>query len=520
MSEPSRIAYSAYYRTKGSLLARNAFLNLIGQAVPLLVGLVTIPFIVHGLGTDRFGLLSLAWVVLGYFAVFDLGLGRATTKFAAEALGKGEKEQVPRLVWTAVIMQAVFGIVGGVVLAGATPFLVERVLNIPAELIKEASATFYVLAFSVPVVLVSGSFRGVLEASQRFDLLNVVRIPTSALTYLLPLLGLVLGVRLPGIVILILLARIGSLAAFVVLSLRLIPELNRCRCLFNLLPRLFSFGGWVMVSSIVSPLLTCLDRFLIGSLLSTSKLAYYSAPYEAVTRLGIIPTSLTMTLFPAFSSLGAIKDKERLGTLFARPIKYVLLTLGPVLVVMELFAQDIIQVWLGPQFATQSAIALRILGAGILINSLAYTPLALLQGVGRPDLPAKFHLLELPIYIGVALPLIGNWGINGAAAAWVLRVTMDAMLLFAAVLKTFRFSSYLFASNGVTVAGFMLILLAGMGLALKTVAMGLSPLLQFLLIIGLLGLFIWLSWERVLDDSDRRVIVGVMRLRKLERTAE
>lgn len=88
----------------GSLLAHNALLNFIGQAVPLLVGMVTIPFIVRGLGTDCFGLLSLAWVILGYFAIFDLGLGRATTKFAAEALGKGDEEQIPRLIWTTVML--------------------------------------------------------------------------------------------------------------------------------------------------------------------------------------------------------------------------------------------------------------------------------------------------------------------------------------------------------------------------------------------------------------------------------
>jgi O-antigen/teichoic acid export membrane protein len=59
---------------KGSLLARNTLFNLIGQGLPLVVAVVTIPFIIQGLGIDRFGLLSLAWVVLGYFAIFDSGL--------------------------------------------------------------------------------------------------------------------------------------------------------------------------------------------------------------------------------------------------------------------------------------------------------------------------------------------------------------------------------------------------------------------------------------------------------------
>jgi Na+-driven multidrug efflux pump len=77
---------------------------------------------------SSFGPLSLACVVLGYFAIFDLGLGRATTKFVAEALGKGEEDQVPHLVWTAVTIQAFFGLLGAIVLASITPLLVERIL--------------------------------------------------------------------------------------------------------------------------------------------------------------------------------------------------------------------------------------------------------------------------------------------------------------------------------------------------------------------------------------------------------
>jgi hypothetical protein len=128
-----------------------------------MVGLVTMPFIVRGLGTERFGLLSLAWVILGYFAVFDLGLGRATTKFVAEALGKGEADRVPGLVWTTVATQALLGAAGGLTLAAVTPLLVERALNVPPYLVREASSAFYVLAVGVPVTLISGSFVGVLD---------------------------------------------------------------------------------------------------------------------------------------------------------------------------------------------------------------------------------------------------------------------------------------------------------------------------------------------------------------------
>lgn len=413
----------------GRLLARNALLNFIGQATPLVVGVITIPFIVRGLGTERFGLLSLAWVVLGYFSVFDLGLGRATTKFVAEALGKGEADQVPRLVWTAVTAQAVLGIASALVLTGITPLLVERILKVPSDLFGEAKTTFRLVALSIPVVLISGALRGVLEASQRFDLVNAVNTPTSVLTFILPLVGLLFGMSLPGIVALILLARIGALIAFVTLNLCIIPQLRKYSSSPSLFPRLFSFGGWVTVSSVVGPVLDYSDKFLIGSPLTVNAIAYYAAPYDAVTRLRILPASLVMTLFPAFSSIGTTRKKE-LEFFYNSAVKWLFLVLGPIILLMVFFARQLLKMWLGSDFAAQSTSVLQIIGIGVLINSLAHIPYALLQGIGRPDLTAKIHLFELPLYLIGVWFLVKSAGIVGAALAWTLRMTLEAVLLF------------------------------------------------------------------------------------------
>ncbi|MFZ6017579.1 MAG: oligosaccharide flippase family protein [Nitrospirota bacterium] len=499
---------------KSSLIARNTLLNFIGQVVSLLIGVVTIPFIVRGLGTERFGLLSLAWVILGYFAIFDLGLGRATTKFVAEALGKGEEDQIPRLVWTAVTAQAVFGLLGALVLVGITPLLVERIFNIPMELVGEAKGMFYLLALSIPVVLVSSSFSGMLEAKQRFDLVNAVRVPASISTYLLTLLGLILGLRLPGIVALILVSRFGALSALVTLDLRVVPKLRKFSAHFALSPHLFAFGGWVIVTSVVGPILVYLDRFLIASLLSIAAVVYYAAPYEAITRLWVIPTSLVATLFPAFSALEGIGDRQRIGTLFARAIKYTLLTLGPIVLMLALFAEEILRIWLGSDFAMQSAIVLQILALGVLVNSLAHSPYALLQGVGRPDITAKFHLLELLFYVGIAWVLVSHWGIAGAATAWTLRVALDALLLFAASFKVCRLSPRSLATNGVTLTGMALLLLAGIAYGLKSLTSSLPLFAQSMLFLTFFGLFAWVIWRNLLDASDRRAVLKVVNLWK------
>ena len=96
--------------TAGPLLARNTIWNLVGAGAPLLVALVSIPLLIQGMGTDRFGLLTLSWVVIGYFSFFDLGLGWALTKLVSDRIGSGRAEEIPPVAWTALGVAVLTGI--------------------------------------------------------------------------------------------------------------------------------------------------------------------------------------------------------------------------------------------------------------------------------------------------------------------------------------------------------------------------------------------------------------------------
>jgi len=113
--------------------------------------------VIHRLGPDRFGLLSLAWIVVGYFALFNLGIGPATTKFVAELLGKSEIEKLPELVWTALISQTCLGALGGILLVTTTPLLINRLLKIPPQLHGQAHTVFLTLAIALPIDFANGS---------------------------------------------------------------------------------------------------------------------------------------------------------------------------------------------------------------------------------------------------------------------------------------------------------------------------------------------------------------------------
>lgn len=487
------------------LLTRNWMLNLLGWVVPLSVAVAAIPYVVRGLGSERFGVLSLASALLGYFGIFDLGLGRATTKIVAECLAREEKQRLPRVVWTSLWSQALFGAGGTAVTVALIPWLVNHFLKISPGLASETRTSLLILAGSLCVVLIGNALRGVLEAAQRFDVVNYVKVPTNTSMFLLPAIGVFLHLSLPGIVWLLVAARAGATIAYLAACLRFFPILRG-----HYLPHagslrpLLVYGGWITVSNLITPLLSYIDRFFIGSLVSMSAVGYYSAPYEAINRAWVVPATLAATLFPAFAHLEASGAQGRLEELCARSLKSLLLLSAPALLVLVVFAKPFLRWWLGTEFATQSAVVLQILALTMLINSAALIPFSLLQGVGRPDLTGIFSLIEVVFQATLCWWLVKDLGIAGAALAALLRACLDAILMFGAVFWINSVSIRSLLQKGMRRTLFAVSVLAA---CLALIWMANAPLrFEVPLAATLVLAFALISWTHVLDSRDRDLL--------------
>jgi O-antigen/teichoic acid export membrane protein len=420
----------APHLTSGRLLARNTLWNIVGQLLPMAVGVVAIPPLVRVLGLDRFGLLSLAWIVIGYFSLFDLGMGRALTKLVADKLADNQEQSIPALIWTSLLLLLLLGVAGGLLTLSLSHWLIHTALKVPAELYAETQVAFKLLAASIPVVTVTSGLRGVLEAQQRFAILNFIRIPTSIFSFVGPLIVLPFSNSLVPVIVILIGGRLIGCAAHLGACLYYMPGLRHSLDFERavILP-VVRFGGWMTVSNIISPIMAYLDRFLIGGLLSVGAVAYYTAPFELVARMTFVSQAVTSVLFPAFA-VTLIQDSERTALLFTRGVKYTFLALFPVVLIAITFAPEVLRFWLGPAFAQNSQWVLRLLALGVLFNSLAGVAFTLIQSAGRPDLTAKLHLLELPMYLIAVWALTRRFGITGTAMAWTGRVILDALLLF------------------------------------------------------------------------------------------
>jgi O-antigen/teichoic acid export membrane protein len=499
------------------LLTRNSLLNFVGQAGPLLVAAVTIPFIIRALGVERFGLLSIVWLAPEYFAFIDLGLGRATIKYVAEALGSGDQQRMSRVVWTAVTFQTCLGLLGALGLISVAGLLIDYVLNIPLDLQVESKTAFYLLALSIPVVLVTSSLSAVLAAAQRFELVNAVGASFNIANLLLTLVGVVyFDWHLAQIVAMLLVSRLLALIVNYGLCVRAFSVLKSPpRFRVGELRSLLAFGGWVTVSSAVVPILLYLDRFIIGASLTMAAVAYYSVPYEVVTRLWIIPMSLVATLFPAFSVLIGRGESERLGSLLARSMKWLLLTVGPAAVVIAAFAQDILQLWLGAEFAKESGPVLQILAIGILLNCMVQVQYAVVQALGRPDLTAKCHLIQLPIHGFLLWWLVGQWGTTGAAIAQSTRLAMEGILLLIASCRMVSLPFHSLVSDKVVQSWLLLFLFVMMSIGISSLPLTFWLRLSVLgVIFSAVGLTVW---RYSFDQQDRVQLAKLFSLASVRR---
>jgi O-antigen/teichoic acid export membrane protein len=488
--------------TSGRLLARNTVWSLIGSGAPMLVAVVCIPMLIRGLGTDRFGVLTLAWALIGYASLFDLGLGRALTQLVARKLGAGEEREIPSLAWTSLLLMLLLGLAGSVAVFLISPWLAERGLNIPAALQGETLQSFRLLGLSIPFVMTTAGLRGLLEAHQRFGLISALRIPMGAFTFAGPLLVLPFSKGLVPVVATLVAGRIAAWVAHLLVCLRILPELRRSIAWERSAIRpLLRFGGWMTVSNVVSTLMVTLDRFLIGALVTMTAVAYYATPYEVVTKLWLIPGALVGVMFPAFSTSSA-QDRDRTAVLFHRSVKCILLALFPMVLLLIVLAQDGLRVWLGDEFAASSVHVVQWLSLGVFVNSLALVPSALVQGVGRPDLTAKLQLLELPVYLAALIWLTKRYGIEGAAIAWTGRVALDALVLFIMARRLLPIEVSLRPQTA------LLTVLGAAALVLASLPQGLMLKSAFLLL-TILG-FVVVAWFRVLSPEERKLAQNFM----------
>lgn len=407
---------------------KNTLWNLFGTASPMLIGVASVPYMYEQIGTERLGVLTVIWAIIGYFSIFDFGLGRALTQRIAALPSAENTDTIGKIAKSGLLLTFFIGLIGCVLGLVAVTTLGVNWMNANLGLRDEIFQSFILASIAIPMVTTTTGLRGVLEGINQFRTTNILRFFLGISNFVGPIISIVFyGPNLAYIVATIVLARLLILAAHFGVTRNKI-SLNHSGWCKKTSQELLHFGSWMTLSNLISPLMVVADRFFISSKLGALIVAYYTIPSEFLIRLLILPAALTTSLFPVFSkvisSQGGKTDK-----VYKKSLITILTVMFPITALIFFCSRWGLGLWLDAQFAEKAYAITSILAIGILFNSLAQVPHAFIQASGDAKTTAIIHLIEVVLYIPGLLVALQFYGLEGAAASWTLRALADLCLL-------------------------------------------------------------------------------------------
>lgn len=414
-------------------LKRNTLWNLAGSGVPLLAGVALIPFTLSRLGNEAFGVLTLIWGLIGYFSLFDFGVGRALTFQLSRLSAAGRQEQAGQVLRAGLLLTGAAGLFGVALVGMLAPGLATQWLKIEPALQADVRQAFWIAAMGIlPTTLTSG-LRGALEGLDQFAASNIARMMLGVWMFALPAFSVY--VHGPSLAMTTVYLVLGRTLVLLMMALHLRRLLFAGRAVLHVqdFKGLWSYGFWVTVTGVVGPLMVYGDRFFVSAAVGADLLPLYAIPQEGLLRLLMIPMALTGALLPQL----AASDDQKAAQIYHRTYRRVGVWMLGACGLAAVLAYPVLSIWISAAFAHDAMPVVVILCLGVWVNSLASVPFILLQAKGNPRITAVFHLAELALYLMVLWVLTLQWGLIGAALAWLARVALDWLLLQLAVRRLY-----------------------------------------------------------------------------------
>ena len=403
----------------------NFIVNLLSPITRIVVALVTVPLYLHHIGDARYGVMSIVWVLLGLFGFLDLGLSRAVTNALAK-LRDAPQPHRARVLLTTFGLNLGIGVMGGVVLYVFGGLLLKHFVSMPDEITAEVSRSLPWIACLLPLTLISAAGAGALESRELFLLVNSIQIVAMTVAQVAPVVAAVFVS--PSLTVVIPTAAVAQgLGAIAILTVvyRLEGPFSLRAVDWGEARKLLGYGGWMFATNVYYPALASADQFVIGSVMGVASVAHYAVPMGLVVRSVAIPVALGRALFPRMSS----QSRDAAYALAARALSSMAYGFAAICAPAIILSPTFFRYWIGPDFAVVSAPVAQVLFPGVWMGALSLVGFTLLQSQGRADVTAKLSIIEFLPFVGILWSLTITFGIVGAATAWTLRSTVEALVM-------------------------------------------------------------------------------------------
>lgn len=331
------------------LIAGNATFLVVRTVMSTLIGLFTSRVVLQVLGTDDYGLSSVAGAVVGVLNFFTGSLAGAGSRFITYEMGRGDDESVEKMFSATLFIN--IGLAVLIVLFGETAglWMLEHKLNIAPERMGAAHRVYQLSVISAAIGITQAPYTAVIMAHERigvyagFDLLGMA----------LKLLTVYALMVIPGDK-LIVYATLGACVGLFMLCL------NRAYCMRRFaecrrLPRfdkgatrrIFGYSAFTMISSFCVMVCFSGTTFMINIFFGVAANAAVAlaATIHGVTML--FGSNIQTAFRPQIVKQYAAGNTPNVWNLACMSSKFTLLILGVAVVPFIIEAPLVLRLWLG-----------------------------------------------------------------------------------------------------------------------------------------------------------------------------
>jgi O-antigen/teichoic acid export membrane protein len=454
-------------------IAGNMIFSGAGRAWSAVLLFITIPIVVHGIGTAAYGIFTLVSVVLGYVAFLDFGLTAAVVRSVSRHRAAGDSQALERAIGTAFTLLIALGLLGALLIFGLSRLATDSVLHVPLKLRDDATFALEVAGIGFGCNMMLVVFAGVVQGLQRLDIFASRSVIISTLSSLGQIGAVTLGGGLRWVVIATIAVNVFGFLIFFGAAQRLLPRVNfRPRLDIGAVRELWGFGLFRFVNQLSGQITTNLDPIVIGIFQPIAAVGLYSVPLAVTQKFHVVEDSIAIAYFPAAVELYARSDTQRAHRLYLSAFKAVLVAMALLIVVCAGYAHQILAAWVGNGIADGASLIFVVLALGYGLSALIGIPAQTSDATGNQRWTAAFGAASAVIQLTLALILVPRFGAIGAAEALLINtVTQGAVFVLLVQRRFIRIPT-------LAVLGQAILRPLGAGLALAVFVFVTRPLLN------------------------------------------
>jgi O-antigen/teichoic acid export membrane protein len=405
-------------------IARNAVWNIIGIVLQTAVAFLLAPFLIHRLGETTYGL----WIVLGsltsYFGLLDLGVRGTVGRYIAFHQARNNQSGINETLSSAL---AILCVVGALAFIGImiTQVFFFRLFEVPIWQQGEVRVALLLVGCQLGLAFVANAFDATLWGFQRFDILNVIDVPSAAARAVLTFWLISRGGSLIELAAVTLLVTVAAGVVKVLMSFRENPSLRLhiAHVKRPAIREIFGYGVWNCATTVTRLAQAQMTPLLIGSLLGVGLVTPYSIANRLTTLIAAVLAAATGVLTPLATALHAQQHRERQRSLFLVGGKFSLALTLFMVTPLVLLSKPLVTLWVGPSLLV-AVPALVVLALGeVLPNSQSVTN-GMILAKARHRMLAYLGVAELASTAVLTIVLLKLFGLIGACYALAISATL------------------------------------------------------------------------------------------------